>query len=73
MGESREPAEPSTAVGYPVFERVLLPYRSLQPHGFYLLMLILGLFNLGIGIGFLAIGAWPVFGFCGLDVALVYV
>ncbi|HUC09807.1 MAG TPA: DUF2244 domain-containing protein [Stellaceae bacterium] len=55
------------------FERVLLPHRSLPPRGFQLLMLALGLISLAVGIGFVSIGAWPVFGFFGLDVALVYV
>jgi uncharacterized membrane protein len=55
------------------FERVLLPHRSLPPRGFHLLMLILGLINLAVGVGFVSIGAWPVFGFFGLDVALVYI
>jgi uncharacterized membrane protein len=34
---------------------------------------LLGLVSFAAGIGFVAIGAWPVFGFFGLDVALVYV
>jgi uncharacterized membrane protein len=55
------------------FERVLLPHRSLPPRGFHLLMLILGLISLAVGIGFVSIGAWPVTGFFGLDVALVYI
>jgi len=55
------------------FERVLSPYRSLPPRGFHILMLTLGLISLAVGIGFVAIGAWPVSGFFGLDVALVYV
>ena len=56
-----------------VFERVLLPHRSLPPRGFQLLMLLLGLVSLAVGIGFVAIGAWPVCGFFGLDVAALYV
>ena len=36
-------------------------------------MLVLGLISLAVGIGFVSIGAWPVVGFFGLDVALVYV
>ena len=36
-------------------------------------MLGLGLASLAVGIGFVSIGAWPVFGFFGLDVALVYI
>lgn len=54
------------------FERILLPYRSLPPRGFHLLMLVLGLISLGAGILFVSLGAWPVCGFFGLDVALVY-
>jgi uncharacterized membrane protein len=54
------------------FERVLLPYRSLSPRGFHVLMLILGLVSFAVGVGFVSIGAWPVCGFFGLDVALLY-
>ena len=64
-----EPPRRSAAI----FERVLLPHRSLPPRGFHILMLILGLISVAVGIGFVSIGAWPVFGFFGLDVALVYV
>jgi len=55
------------------FERVLSPHRSLPPRGFYLLMLTLGLISFAIGVAFISIGAWPVIGFFGLDVALVYI
>ncbi len=55
------------------FERVLLPHRSLPLHGFQLLMLLLGLVSFVVGTGFLLLGAWPVCGFFGLDVALVYI
>jgi uncharacterized membrane protein len=55
------------------FERVLLPYRSLPPRGFHLLMLFLGALSIAVGIGFVSIGAWPICGFFGLDVALLYV
>ena len=54
------------------FERVLLPYRSLPPRGFRMLMLFLGLLSIAVGIGFVSAGAWPIFGFFGLDVALLY-
>jgi uncharacterized membrane protein len=55
------------------FRAVLSPHRSLSPTGFLLLMLALGLVSFATGMAFLVIGAWPVFGFFGLDVALVYV
>jgi uncharacterized membrane protein len=54
------------------FERVLLPHRSLPPRGFRVMMLLLGLVSLAVGIGFVSIGAWPVCGFFGLDVAALY-
>jgi len=54
------------------FERVLWPHRSLPPRGFRLLMLGLGILSLIAGICFVAAGAWPVCGFFGLDVALLY-
>src|SRR5262245_50664597 len=67
-------ASPDTpqAPAPPFFERVLLPYRSLPSRNFYLLIGLLGLVSIVAGIGFIAVGAWPVIGFFGLDVALVY-
>ena len=56
----------------PFFERVLAPHRSLPPRGFHVLMLILFAASLGISLGFWEIGAWPVCGFFGLDVGLIY-
>jgi uncharacterized membrane protein len=54
------------------FERVLLPYRSLPPRGFNILMLVLAAISVIVGILFVSMGAWPVCGFFGLDVGLVY-
>ncbi|MBV9861986.1 MAG: DUF2244 domain-containing protein [Alphaproteobacteria bacterium] len=61
-----------SGVGSVFFERVLLPHRSLPPRGFHMLMLLLGALSLAVGIGFVSIGAWPICGFFGLDVALLY-
>lgn len=54
------------------FERVLLPYRSLPPRGFNILMLVLAAISIAVGTIFVSMGAWPVVGFFGLDVGLVY-
>lgn len=55
-----------------IFSAVLTPHRSLGRTGFALLMLVLGGANLVTGVVFMLAGAWPIFGFCGLDVLLVY-
>jgi uncharacterized membrane protein len=54
-----------------LFER-LSPHRSLSPQGFVIVMVILGGASFILGIAFLMMGAWPVFGFLGLDVFLVW-
>lgn len=63
----------STLVGAPPpFHAVLTPHRSLSPRAFVILMAAFAAVNFGTGVLFLSIGAWPVLGFCGLDVALLY-
>jgi uncharacterized membrane protein len=56
----------------PIFSVVLTPNRSLSPTGFLIFMLVLGGTSFVSGMVFLLAGAWPVFGFCGLEVLLVY-
>lgn len=72
MSPSPACAHPIAPPGRPFFERVLMPHRSLPSRNFHLLMGLLGLISFAVGVGFVAIGAWPVIGFFGLDVALVY-
>jgi uncharacterized membrane protein len=55
-----------------IFSAVLTPHRSLGPTGFLIFMLVLGGISFAAGMVFLIAGAWPVFGFFGLDVLLVY-
>jgi uncharacterized membrane protein len=55
-----------------IFSAVLTPHRSLSPTGFLIFMLVLGGLSFASGVSFLLMGAWPVFGFFGLDVLLVY-
>jgi uncharacterized membrane protein len=54
------------------FDAVLHPHRSLTPHGFRWLMGVVIALNLLVGGWFLAHGAWPVFGFMGLDVVILW-
>ena len=56
----------------PVFEALLTPHRSLDRRGFTVLMLVFGGICLINGFVFLMAGAWPVFGFCGLDIVLLF-
>jgi uncharacterized membrane protein len=55
------------------FDAVLWPNRSLPPLGFAILMTAVVAVSAGIGAGFVLIGAWPVTGFLGLDVLLLYI
>ena len=56
----------------PRFDAVLYPSRSLPPAGFAVLMTGVVLVSGLVGAGFFLIGAWPVTGFLGLDVLLLY-
>jgi len=51
---------------------VLAPNRSLGHRGFFILMAIISGISFIAGIVFISIGAWPVVGFFGLDVLLIY-
>jgi len=55
-----------------IFSAVLTPNCSLSRFGFILLMTVVGVMSFVTGMVFLLAGAWPVFGFCGLDVLLLY-
>jgi uncharacterized membrane protein len=55
-----------------IFSAIITPHRSLGRTGFAVLMGCFGLLSFGCGMAFLLLGAWPVFGFCGLEVLLVY-
>jgi uncharacterized membrane protein len=56
-----------------IFSAVITPHRSLTSTGFLVLMLAVGAISFISGMLFLMLGAWPVFGFLGVDVLLVYV
>ena len=67
------PQDSADTKGEPaIFSAVITPHRSLGRRGFTILMLVLGGISFITGMVFLIAGAWPIFGFCGLDVLLVY-
>jgi uncharacterized membrane protein len=61
-----EPEQPE------LFSALLTPHRSLNRTGFLVLMAFLTFVSFAAGITFWMMGAWPVFGFFGLDVLAVY-
>jgi uncharacterized membrane protein len=55
-----------------LFSALLTPHRSLNRSGFLVLMAFLSVVSFAAGLAFLLMGAWPVFGFFGLDVLAIY-
>ncbi len=66
LGAETIPDEPT------LFSAIVTPHRSLSGAGFVMVMTFLAGTSLVVGTVFLIIGAWPVFGFFGLDVVLLY-
>ena len=56
-----------------LFEAILEPHRSPNPRGFMILICAVAMVSFVAGMAFIMIGAWPVFGFIGLDAVLIYV
>src|SRR6476661_2150089 len=55
-----------------LFSARLTPHRSLNRTGFLVLMVFVAAVSFAAGVAFLVMGAWPVFGFFGLDVLVIY-
>ena len=68
-GAASRPDDPTT---YRLFEARIVPHRSLTRTGFRAVMAAVGLISLASSLPFVLLGAWPVAGFMGLDVALLY-
>jgi len=68
MGEMPENTDKPAAR----FSAKLMPHRSLSPRGFVILMAAICTVSFVAGFAFFLAGAWPVFCFFGLDVALIY-
>lgn len=72
-GRARDLGPPPTQEDrHALFDAVLYPNRSLPNAGFLAVMAVVIGANILFGAYFYAIGAWPVIGFCGLDVFLVW-
>lgn len=56
----------------PLFSAVMTPNRSLGKRGFGILMLAVAGISFVVGLVFAIAGAWPITGFFGLDVLLIY-
>ena len=54
-------------------EFVLHAHRSMSPRAFFIMMALVAWVSFIAGIVFIVMGAWPVTGFFGLDVVLLYV
>src|SRR5258708_34102170 len=55
-----------------LFSARLTPHRSVNRTGFVVLMGLLSAVRFVAGVAFWMMGAWPVFGFFGLDVLVIY-
>ena len=56
----------------PLFSAMMTPNRSLGKRGFGILMLAVAGISFVAGLVFAIAGAWPITGFFGLDVLLIY-
>jgi uncharacterized membrane protein len=72
MTETSLAALPPELPAAPLFDAILYPHRSLPPLGFALMMSAVVAVSAAVGAGFVLIGAWPVTGFFGLDVLLLF-
>lgn len=63
---------PAESTGPTLYQARLRPHRSLSPAGFVAVMAVVAGISFFAGTLFLMMGAWPIFGFFGLDVALVW-
>src|SRR5579859_7211248 len=55
-----------------LFSALVTPHRSLSRTGFLAVMTFVSVISFVAGMAFLLMGAWPVFGFFGLDVLAIY-
>ncbi len=56
----------------PLFAAKLTPHRSLGRKGFRVVIMLVAVLATIPGIIFFSMGAWPIVGFLGLDIALIW-
>jgi len=71
-GNTNGRENPGPSSGRVFFDAVLQPHRSLSPIGFRLLIACSAAALFAVGSTFWMMGAWPVMGFCGLELVLLY-
>lgn len=69
---TESPRDPISQLEAPIFEARLHGHRSLSKNGLAMVMLFVGAVGLAVSVPFIILGAWPIAGFMGLDVALIY-
>jgi uncharacterized membrane protein len=69
MTTEYQPLEPENAR---LFSARLTPHRSLTRRNFHILMVFFGGASLVSSLPFVLLGAWPVAGFMGLDLVILY-
>lgn len=76
MPELAIPSGGTTDPEDPIARRILsvrlYPHRSLTRRNFHILLMLFAMASFATTVPFMIIGAWPVVGFMGLDVALFY-
>lgn len=55
------------------FSATLRPHRSATTRGIDIVIALIAVMSFGAGIAFVSLGAWPVTGFLGLDVLLLWI
>jgi uncharacterized membrane protein len=66
------PHEMADPAGRRIYAVRLRPHRSLSERNFWLLLCIFSAISFVTTVPFVVVGAWPVAGFMGLDVAIFY-
>ncbi len=73
MDHDRPDAQASSLPTSLPYRVILKPHRSMTPSLFFAFMLTISAVSFVAGTVFALMGAWPILGFFGLDVLLIYV